>query len=137
MERLAILGAILFTCYLTFSNVKNFHFVNWDDDRNFYENQLITSLNSENFWSNTSRIFKEDVIGNYNPLTIWTFALEKKDFTAKVITMDWKVPAAGTIPISFCILICVMFVFSYPADCGLVGSDSICYCLICLAPDEG
>lgn len=74
----ALIGVICFTAYLTFSNVKNYQFVNWDDDRNFYENPLITSLNAENFWQNTVKIFKSDVIGNYNPLTIWTFALEKR-----------------------------------------------------------
>lgn len=73
-----LIALICFTAYLAFSNVKNFQFVNWDDDRNFYENQLITSLNQENFWTNTAQIFKSDVIGNYNPLTIWTFALEKR-----------------------------------------------------------
>lgn len=83
----ALIGVICFTAYLTFSNVKNYQFVNWDDDRNFYENPLITSLNAENFWQNTVKIFKSDVIGNYNPLTIWTFALEK-DCMAKAVTMD-------------------------------------------------
>ncbi|HRG22527.1 MAG TPA: glycosyltransferase family 39 protein, partial [Saprospiraceae bacterium] len=74
----ALIGVICFSAYLIFSNVKNYQFVNWDDDRNFYENPLITSLNAENFWQNTVKIFKSDVIGNYNPLTIWTFALEKR-----------------------------------------------------------
>ncbi|MBK8700110.1 MAG: tetratricopeptide repeat protein [Saprospiraceae bacterium] len=74
----AVVGVILIATYLTFSVVRDFSFVNWDDDRNFYENQLITSLNKENFWKNTKQIFKEDVIGNYNPLSIWTFALEKR-----------------------------------------------------------
>ena len=52
--------------------------MNWDDPNNAYENKLITSLNKENFWENTKQIFKTDVIGNYNPLPIWTFALEHK-----------------------------------------------------------
>ena len=106
----AILGAILFTCYLTFFFFLNFHFVNWDDDRNFYENQLITSLNSENFWSNTSRIFKEDVIGNYNPLTIWTFALEKR-FYGKGNYNGLESPGSWHHTNLILHLICVMLVF--------------------------
>ena len=51
-----LIGVICFTAYLTFSSVKNYQFVNWDDDRNFYENPLITSLNAENFWQNTVKI---------------------------------------------------------------------------------
>jgi tetratricopeptide (TPR) repeat protein len=68
--------AIVIT-FLCFSTAINNEFVNWDDDRNFYENPLIQNINKENFWDNTKQIFTSDVIGNYNPLTIWTFALEK------------------------------------------------------------
>lgn len=114
----AMLGAILFTCYLTFSNVKNFQFVNWDDDRNFYENQLITSLNSENFWSNTARIFKEDVIGNYNPLTIWTFALEKR-FYGKGNYNGLESPGSWHHTNLILHLICVMLVFFISRRLGL------------------
>lgn len=72
---IAALALVVFTL-LCFSSAINNEFVNWDDDKNFYENDNITSLNSENFWSNTKKIFKDDVIGGYNPLTIWTFAIE-------------------------------------------------------------
>lgn len=77
---LALIGILLFT-FMCFSPSLNNEFVNWDDDRNFYDNELITSLNQQNFWENTARIFKSDVIGGYNPLTIWTFLLEHKIFT--------------------------------------------------------
>lgn len=71
------LALILVASFIVFSpSLKNSH-VNWDDDRNYYENELITELNSENFWANTKEIFKTPVIGNYNPLSIWTFAIEK------------------------------------------------------------
>jgi tetratricopeptide (TPR) repeat protein len=52
-------------------------FVNWDDDKNFYENEVITTLSGDNFWANTKEIFTTDVIGNYNPLSIWSFAIDK------------------------------------------------------------
>lgn len=71
--------AIVLTA-LCFWNTTNHDFVNWDDDRNFYENEYVTTANKENFWSNTKDIFTSTVIGNYNPLTIWTFAIEKRMF---------------------------------------------------------
>lgn len=68
---------ITFVCFLpSLSN----EFVNWDDDKNFLENPLIQYLTDANFWANTKAIFTSGVIGNYNPLSIWTFALEKQFF---------------------------------------------------------
>lgn len=72
--------AVLIITAIVFANTLQNKFVNWDDDKNFYENSNITSLNDENFWDNTVQIFTSPVIGNYNPLTIWTFLLEKKFF---------------------------------------------------------
>lgn len=77
-NHLISLIAILAFCFICFMTVKNNGFVNWDDDRNCYENVHITSLGSSNFWENTKEIFSTHVIGNYNPLSIWTFAIEKK-----------------------------------------------------------
>lgn len=68
--------AVLLLTGLIFSNTLQNEFVNWDDDKNFYENSNITSLTDGNFWSNTAQIFTNPVIGNYNPLSIWTFLLE-------------------------------------------------------------
>jgi len=76
---LAALAVVVFT-FLCFTSAINNDFVNWDDDKNFYENQNITSLNDTNFWGNTKKIFTDDVIGGYNPLTIWTFAIEHQVF---------------------------------------------------------
>lgn len=69
------LGVIAFTA-ICFTTAIDNGFVNWDDDKNFLENDNITSLNGENFWENTKKIFTDDVIGGYNPLSIWTFAIE-------------------------------------------------------------
>jgi protein O-mannosyl-transferase len=55
-----------------------YEFVNWDDDRNIFDNTLINQLTAKNFSANSKQIFKQKVIGNYNPLTIFTFALENK-----------------------------------------------------------
>ena len=54
---------------LVFAQTLRFDFVNWDDDVNILENQNV--LNGD--WSG---IWTETVIGNYNPLTISTFAIE-------------------------------------------------------------
>ena len=79
-KHLWYIGAILLITFLGFSPSLQNEFVNWDDDRNFYENQLVTEINADNFWQHTREIFSTDVIGNYNPLTIWTFAIESRVF---------------------------------------------------------
>jgi tetratricopeptide (TPR) repeat protein len=75
---------ILFISFLVLSpSIKN-EFVNWDDDRNVYENPYVSELNK----NNVKAIFTHDVIGNYNPLTILTFAIEKhftKEFKPHVM----------------------------------------------------
>lgn len=76
---LIALAVVAFTALCFYTAIPN-GFVNWDDDKNFYENENITSLNDENFWANTKEIFKDDIIGGYNPLTIWTFAIEHQLF---------------------------------------------------------
>jgi len=78
-RQLLLLAILIFTFICYSPSLKN-GFVNWDDDRNITDNELITSLNNDNFWNNTVEIFKTDVIGGYNPLTIWTFLVEQKLF---------------------------------------------------------
>lgn len=68
---------VVLVTFLCFTSALNNEFVNWDDDRNFYENPLVQNINKENFWDHTKDIFTSGVIGNYNPLPIWTFAIEK------------------------------------------------------------
>lgn len=48
-------------------------FVNWDDNINIYENKNVEALD----WPHVKGIFSNTVIGNYNPLTILTFAIER------------------------------------------------------------
>lgn len=73
---LPLLAALVIT-FICFYTAINNQFVNWDDDRNFYDNELVKNITSDNFWVNTKAIFTTGVIGNYNPLSIWTFAIEK------------------------------------------------------------
>lgn len=74
--------AITFLCF--YSSVKN-GFVNWDDDRNVYENPLIADLSSKSI----KAIFTTPIIGNYNPLPILTFAIENKFFGMNPQAMHW------------------------------------------------
>ncbi len=55
-------------------------FVNWDDDRNFFENKNVMDVRAENIGTQLGKIFSSGVIGNYNPLPIATFAFEKLFF---------------------------------------------------------
>lgn len=71
---------VMLITLLCFTSALDNGFVNWDDDRNFYENPSVQTIDENNFWKNTKEIFQSQVIGNYNPLTIWTFAVEKYFF---------------------------------------------------------
>ncbi len=73
-------GIVLLLCisFICFSSSLNNGFVNWDDDQNFYDNPQVRDIDGKNFWDNTKAIFSSTVIGNYNPLSIWTFAIEKR-----------------------------------------------------------
>lgn len=67
--------AVAITMVVFFNSLGN-DFVNWDDDVNILENPNLTAFN----WAAIKGIFTSDVIGNYNPLTILTFAIEKHLF---------------------------------------------------------
>ena len=109
---------ILTATFITFSPSLDNGFVNWDDDRNFLENEHITTLNPTNFWKNTKKIFTSDVIGGYNPLTIWTFLLEQKMFGLDQ-PMYWHLDNI------LLHLVCVFFVFwiGVRLNLGLIGAS--------------
>jgi len=70
--------AITAACYLP---TLRHEFVNWDDPKNITENPNLEFVGKGQSWGTTiSNIFdieKGNVIGNYNPLPILTFAVEK------------------------------------------------------------
>lgn len=103
---LYILGILVFT-FIIFIQCKNFDFVNWDDDRNVYENPLINNLS----WKNIKAIFTSDIIGNYNPLPILSFAIEKHYFGMSPKTMH--------ITNILLHLLCTFFVFKIFKRLGL------------------
>ena len=53
-----------------------YDFVNWDDDYNITKNPNLRQFD----WANIQGIFTSHVIGNYNPLSIFSFAIEKALF---------------------------------------------------------
>ena len=73
-----IVLAITAACY--FPSLSN-QLVNWDDDPNIVENPNIEQVGKGVTWGETVRnifdVDKGNVIGNYNPLPILTFAVEK------------------------------------------------------------
>lgn len=82
-QKLAALLVILILTLISFLPTFDNQYVNWDDDKNFSENEVVTTINPANFWKNTGEIFTGDVIGNYNPLTIFSFALEERFIAAE------------------------------------------------------
>jgi tetratricopeptide (TPR) repeat protein len=73
---LTLLLVLGISSFVAFSPAFDADFVYWDDDVNVYENPNVQSLTAEN----VKKIFTEDVIGNYNPLPILSFAIEKALF---------------------------------------------------------
>ena len=79
--------AITAACYLPSLSNK---LVNWDDDANLIENPNLQRIDAESL-RNIFDIEKGAVIGNYNPLPIFTFALEKLatgEFNTTLIHVD-------------------------------------------------
>jgi tetratricopeptide (TPR) repeat protein len=66
------IAALLVITFLVFSPALSFDFVNWDDNVNITENPYVEDLTFDNI----KKIFSTHVIGNYNPLSILTFAIE-------------------------------------------------------------
>ena len=71
---LGIVAAII--SLVIFSPALSYDFVNWDDPANFLENPLVQEFSLKNI----TGIFSNHVIGNYNPLPIFMFAIERALF---------------------------------------------------------
>ncbi len=70
-----VLPVLLLTALAFFPALDN-GFVNWDDDVNLLENPHLAAFD----WFHLQAIFGSTVMGGYNPLSIFTFALEKHFF---------------------------------------------------------
>lgn len=93
-----VLGCIAVT-FVAFISVFKHDFVNWDDDFNLANNKNTALLN----WDNIVNIFSDPVIGNYNPLPILTFAIERS-----IVGLD---PTLYHINNLLLHLVCVFFVY--------------------------
>ncbi len=82
-------------------------FVNWDDDVNVLENKNITSLDKDHL----KAIFTDDVIGNYNPLPILTFAIEHS-----FVGFEPKLYHFNNLLLH---LLCIFFAFLFVRQLGL------------------
>ena len=73
------LAAVIIT-FFVFKHSLDLQFVNWDDPYNLLENETLKIFAYSWSWKDVKTIFTTDIIGNYNPLPILTFALEKYFF---------------------------------------------------------
>ena len=93
-----IIGVLALT-FIAFIPALTNDFVNWDDDYNLANNTNTALLN----WDNVVKIFSEHVIGNYNPLPILTFAIERSIFG-----LDPTIYHVNNVLLH---LVCVFFIF--------------------------
>ena len=93
-----IIGVLALT-FVAFIPALTNDFVNWDDDYNLGKNTNTALLN----WDNIVNIFTEPVIGNYNPLPILTFAIERSIFG-----LDPTIYHVNNVLLH---LVCVFFIF--------------------------
>ena len=75
--------AVLVLTFLAFLPTFQSEFVNWDDDINIQKNKYIIGFTFENI----QHIFSSTIIGNYNPLPIFTFAIERAIFGAESLSL--------------------------------------------------
>jgi len=77
-ENLLFLSAVLIITFMVYLPSLQNGFVNWDDQINIYENPHITNITGwKSFLENVKGMFTTHVMGNYNPLSILSFAFEK------------------------------------------------------------
>ncbi len=97
---------LVITCFAFLPSLQN-GFVNWDDDVNVLKNPDILALDA----SHIKAIFTHDVIGNYNPLPILTFAFEYH-----FVQFDPQLYHVDNLLLH---LLCTLFVFLFLRALGL------------------
>ncbi|HZV71888.1 MAG TPA: tetratricopeptide repeat protein [Saprospiraceae bacterium] len=105
-------GISLLLTLIAFLTTIGNQFVNWDDDYNVANNTNTALLS----WDNIVKIFSEHVIGNYNPLPILTFTIER--------SLVGLSPALYHIDNLILHLVCVFFVYRIFRGLGLNGIAS-------------
>lgn len=111
-----LLGILMVTAILYLPTLSH-GYVNWDDDVNITENPNLIDPSGIQ-WANIFSPTKGHVIGNYNPLPILTFAIEKQvngSFSPKLSHFNnlWLH------------LLCVFFVFKILLEMGIGKNGSL------------
>ncbi len=95
---------VLLITFAIYSTSFSKSFVNWDDEVNLLENVNTERLSGEN----VKKIFQDNVIGNYNPLSILTLTIERHFVgieSAKLYHIDNTLLHLGCVFFVFMILI--------------------------------
>ena len=106
---------ILLITFFVFKHSLTLQFVNWDDPYNLLENETLKIFSYSWDWNAVKTIFKSDVIGNYNPLPIFTFAIEKYFFAPNPVLK----PSIFHLNNLWMHLVCTLFVFILFKKLGL------------------
>ncbi len=67
------IAVVLFITFILFTPTFQNGFVNWDDEDNLIKNEFLKEFN----FASIKGIFTQTILGNYNPLPIFTFAIER------------------------------------------------------------
>lgn len=113
---LAIAVAIVVTItFVVFVPSLSLGFVNWDDPFNLLENETLKAFATHWDWASVKAIFTSDVIGNYNPLPIFTFAIEKYLFAPNPLEHPFFFHVNNV----WMHVVCTLFVFLIFTELGL------------------
>lgn len=113
--RLAAAVLVAGITFLVFLPSLSLNFVNWDDPNNLLENETLKAFATHWDWPSVKAIFTSDVIGNYNPLPIFTFAIEKCFFAPNPV----EHPFIFHFDNIWMHVVCTVFVFLIFSELGL------------------
>ena len=117
---------IVLITFLVFIPALSLHFVNWDDPNNLLENESLKTFSYEWNWAAVKTIFTSDVIGNYNPLPVFSFAIEKYFFAQDPVANPFIFHLTNV----WMHLICTLMVFFLFSKLGLNKTASFAGALL-------
>ncbi len=112
---------LLVITFVVFLPSLSLNFVNWDDPDNLLNNKNLDAFAHQWSWAAVKSIFTSAVFGGYNPLSIFTFAIEKYFFA----------PDPNSAPFIFHFnnvwmhLVCTVCVFFIFINLGLARIDAL------------